>query len=69
MADEKKPKRGGSDTIREKGQKAVLVAFDPETHKKLKRAAGIRGVPMNQIVKEATEALIDKIIREDRESQ
>jgi len=61
--EEKKPqKRGGSDTIREKGQKAVLVAFEPEDHAALKAAAGIRGIPMNELVKEATNALTKKIL-------
>jgi hypothetical protein len=42
-AQQKRPKRGGSDTIREKGLKGVLVAFTPEEHDLLKKAAVLAG--------------------------
>lgn len=42
-AGEKRPKRGGSDTMREKGLKGVLVGFTPQEHDLLKKAAVLAG--------------------------
>jgi hypothetical protein len=41
--EEKRPKRGGTDTFREKGLKGVLVGFTPEEHDLLKKAAVLAG--------------------------
>jgi hypothetical protein len=41
--EQKKPRRGGSDTFREKGLKGVLVGFEPAEHDLLKKAAVLAG--------------------------
>jgi hypothetical protein len=41
--EQERPKRGGSDTFREKGLKGVLVGFTPEEHDLLKKAAVLAG--------------------------
>jgi hypothetical protein len=42
-APQKRPKRGGSDTMREKGLKGVLIGFEPDEHDLLKKAAVLAG--------------------------
>jgi len=51
---EEAPAKGGSDGLRARGLKGVLVAVSHEEHDMIRKSAAEAGVPMNQFMRDAS---------------